>query len=199
MTNWPARSPNPQGKGLAPALDALQSARSHLCVPTKTVHRIADELFTSLFVLSSLIKFKPVVGQSYWLYRKPDGYRLSLIAPEQWPQSQSGFYVGQCTLQSDLTWTLELSKQCRESSVLMAEIARRRDDFDRTLQTCERIDDALPVYNETLPFYARVLASVLASSLEQSMQKSGIAGLSFERALAQLNFIENEKDRSGQP
>ncbi|WP_431065444.1 DUF2452 domain-containing protein [Methylotuvimicrobium sp.] len=175
------QSPNPQGKGLLPVLDALYTLTRGLNVPAKPLNRIADELFTSLFVLSSAIKFKPVLGQCYWLYRKPDGYRLSLIAPEQWPETQSGLYVGQCELQNDLTWSLELSEACLGNSVLMIEIARQREDFDRHLQVFDRIEEALPTYSETLPFYARVLASGLACSLGQSMYKRGINGLSYSQ------------------
>lgn len=176
------QTPNPQGKGLLPVIDALNSLRSGLSAPAKPLHRIADELFTSLFVLSSAIRFKPAIGQPYWLYRRPDGYRLSLIAPEQWPETQSGLYVGQCQLQNDLTWSLELSERCRDNALLMAEITRQRKDFDRQLQAFERIEQALPTYSKTLPFYARVLASGLAFSLEQSIDKGGIKGLSYRQA-----------------
>lgn len=175
------QSPNPQGKGLLPVLDALYTVTRGLNVPAKPLNRIVDELFTSLFVLSSAIKFKPVLGQCYWLYRKPDGYRLSLIAPEQWPETQSGLYVGQCELQNDLTWSLDLSDRCLGNSVLMLEIARQREDFDRQLQVFDCIEEALPSYSETLPFYARVLASGLACSLGQSMYKRGIKGLSYSQ------------------
>lgn len=173
------QTPNPQGKGLLPVLDALYTVTRALNVPAKPLNRIADELFTSLFVLSCAIKFKPVLGRCYWLYRKPDGYRLSLIAPEQWSETQSGLYVGQCELQNDLTWSLELSERCLGNSVLMVEIARQREDFDRQLQAYDCIEQALPTYSGALPFYARVLASGLACSLGQSMYKSGINGLSY--------------------
>jgi hypothetical protein len=44
----------------------------------------------------------------------------------------------------------------------------------------------MPVYLEALPYYSRVLASALAYSLKQSMQKSGILGLSFRQAEQRL-------------
>ena len=175
------KSPNPQGKGLSPILESLLLAQNDLSAPAKDISQITNELFTSLFVLNSQIKFKPVTGQTYWLYRKDGGYRLSLIAPEQWSPSQYGRFIGACELQTDLTWTLRLSDQCRDDQALTTEIARQRERFDRKLKQARRIDDLLPVYIETLPFHSRVLASALAHSLKQSMQKSGISGLNFDQ------------------
>ncbi|WP_442497527.1 DUF2452 domain-containing protein [Methylobacter sp. sgz302048] len=153
-----------------------------LTVPAKDILQIANELFTSLFVLNSRIKFKPVVGRTYWLYRKDGMYGLSLIAPEEWSPSKYGQFIGACKLQTDLTWTLELSEQCRGDRQLMVEITQQREHFDQKLKTAEYIDDILPVYIAALPFYSRVLASALAYSLGQSMQKGEISGLSFNQA-----------------
>ncbi|MGJ0430096.1 DUF2452 domain-containing protein [Methylobacter sp.] len=177
-----AKSPNPQGKGLVPVLESLMQTRKNLVVPAKDILQVANELFTSLFVLNSRIKFKPAVGRTYWLYRKDGLYGLSLIAPEEWSPSKYGQFIGACQLQADLTWTLELSEQCRGDRQLMAEITQQRERFDQKLKTAECIDDILPVYIAALPFYSRVLASALAHSLGQSMQKGGINGLSFNQA-----------------
>lgn len=181
-----SKSPNPQGKGLVPVLESLMQTRKNLAVPAKDILQIANELFTSLFVLNSQIKFKPVVGRTYWLYRKDGIYGLSLIAPEQWSPSHYGQFIGACELQPDLTWTLELSGQCRGDLALMAEITQQWERFDEKLNTAEHIDDLLPVYIATLPFYSRVLASALAHSLGQSMQKGGISGLSFDQARSKM-------------
>ncbi|WP_305908744.1 DUF2452 domain-containing protein [Methylomarinum sp. Ch1-1] len=174
--------PNPQGKGLSPVLESLRQAKTQLSVPAKNIDRISNELFTSLFILNSQIRFKPVSGQGYWLYRKNGRYNLSLIAPEQWSTHQYGRYIGRCELQADLTWTLRLSGQCLNDPALIDEIKRRRERFENSMQRAERIDDLLPVYIETLPFYSRALASALAHSLKQSMQKGGISGLNFNQA-----------------
>jgi hypothetical protein len=177
-----SKSPNPQGKGLVPILESLMQTRKNLAVPAKDILQIANELFTSLFVLNSRIKFKPVIGRTYWLYRKDRIYALSLIAPEEWSPSKYGQFIGACKLQPDLTWTLELSDQCRGDRELMEEIARQRERFDQKLKAAGHIDDLLPVYVATLPFHSRVLASALAHSLRQSMQKGGISGLDFSQA-----------------
>lgn len=173
---------NPQGKGLVAVLDSLQHAKKSLQAPAKNIQRISGELFTSMFVLSSQIRFKPALRQTYWLYFKDRQYRLSLIAPGQWRPAQYGRYIGACELQTDLTWTLALSEDCSNDHALMLDIAHRRLAFEEQLQQAEKIDDVLPVYAEKLPFYSRVLAAALADSLRQSMQKSGISGMNFLQA-----------------
>lgn len=188
--NGSGKQPNPQGKGLAPVLDNLQQATQNLSAPAKDIHRIADELFTSLFVLHSQIRFKPVCGQNYWLYRKDGIYQLSLIAPEQWAPAQSGRYIGVCQLQKDLTWTLELSEQSRKDQKLLTEITRQRERFDEKMRQAAQVDHVLPVYIETLPYYSRILASALSYSLKQSMRKGGIISLNFTQAEQLFNAAE---------
>jgi uncharacterized protein DUF2452 len=119
-------TPNPQGKGLVTVLDSLLLARKTVSVPAKNMDQIANELFTSLFVLNSQIKFKPVIGRRYWLYRKNRTYQLSLIAPEQWTPSKYGCYIGACELQKDITWTLRLSSQSQNDRQLLSAIAIQR-------------------------------------------------------------------------
>ncbi len=173
---------NPQGKGLVSVLDSLQQAKQRLNAPAKTIEQISGELFTSLFVLNAQIRFKPVIQQTYWLYCKNRRYQLSLIAPQQWSTAQSGRFIGACELQSDLTWTLALSEDCAADAEFLREIAERRLRLQQQLQQAAKIEDVLPVYVPGLPFHARVLAAALACSLQQSMHKGGIAGLSFEQA-----------------
>lgn len=184
------KHPNPQGKGLTPVLEHLQQTTNTLSVPAKDIHRISSELFTSLFVLNSQIRFKPVCGQCYWLYRTDDTYRLSLIAPEQWTSARYGRYIGVCQLQNDLTWTLELSEQSRNDPQFIAEIARQRRRFEENMQQAEKVDDMLPVYKKHLPFYSRALASALSRSLQTSLQKGGISGLSYKQAEKFLRLPE---------
>ncbi|OQW72108.1 MAG: hypothetical protein BVN35_14780 [Proteobacteria bacterium ST_bin11] len=177
---------NPQGKGLVGVLDSLQQAKKHLQVPPKHIQQISDELFTSLFVLSSEIRFKPTPNNTYYLYSKNNRYQLSLIASEQWLQKKSGRFIGTCNLQNDLTWTLALSDDCANDPNFLRQVAYQRQQLEAKMQQAEKIDDVLPVYVETLPFHARILAAALASSLKQSMQKSGIYGLSLQQAQTTL-------------
>ena len=176
------KQPNPQGKGLVPVLDSLAESRTQISVPPKHIDQISSELFTSLFVLHSKFQFKPVVGKSYWLYRRGDSFHLSLIAPSELGGSSFGQYIGECNLQRDITWTLKLDADASQDEELMCLIENRRKEFEQALAAADSIDNALPVYLESLPFYQRVFASALAGSLSVSMHKSGIQGLSYRQA-----------------
>ncbi|WP_445372336.1 DUF2452 domain-containing protein [Methylomonas sp. HW2-6] len=165
MTSSINKSANPQGKGLVALLDSLQQAKQQLVVPAKNLQQISSDLFTSLFVLNSQIRFKPTAGQTYWLYFKDNQYRLSLIAPEQWPPAQSGRFIGACELQADLSWTLELADDCVNDNAFLQEIADRRQQ----LQQAETIDAALPVYLETLP-YPRLGTGLFAETIDAKIR-----------------------------
>lgn len=173
---------NPQGKGLVPVMDSLAASRASLPVPPKPLEQMASELFTSLFVLNSRFQFKPVVGKPYWLYRRNNAFHLSMIAPQEWGGRGYGQYIGECVLQQDVTWSLELDAGAARDAALMTFIEARRREFERALQEADAIDRVLPFYMESLPFYQRVFASALASSLQASMRKSGMLGLGYEEA-----------------
>lgn len=181
------KNPNPQGKGLVPVLDCLAASRVRIAVAPKTVTEVANELFTSLFVLGSQFQFRPKVGEHYWLYRKNTKYRLSMIAPQEWGGDSFGEYIGECVLQADLTWTLQLGETASCDSELLASIAARREEFEQALQQAESLEDALPVYLPSLPFYSRVFAASLANSLRVSMQLSGIDQLAYAQAQGLLS------------
>lgn len=187
-------SPNPQGKGLVPVLESLASSRAAIAVPPKQIDQISSELFTSLFVLESDFKFKPVVGKSYWLYRKGERFWLSMLAPEEWSAATHGQVIGECTLQEDITWTLTLDDAAAQDTALMNLIQAKKLDFERKLEAAEQVDGVLPVFDESLPFYQRVFASALAHSLRVSMQKSGIEGLSYDEA---RGLLTDQSDSSG--
>ena len=177
------KRPNPQGKGLVPVLDSLVQSRTTIPVPPKHIEQITSELFTSLFVLHSRFQFKPVVGKAYYLYRRTDNrFHLSLIAPQEWNGSGFGQYIGECVLQEDITWTLTLADDVAQDEALLSFIEERRRQFEDALRAADSVDEVLPVYVASLPFYQRVFASALANSLKLSMQKSGIQGLSYAQA-----------------
>lgn len=180
------KNPNPQGKGLVPVLAALDSASSALCIVPKHVERMANELFTSMFVLESRFSFKPLRGRKYWLYRYGEHFQLSPLLPEQWSAPTFDSVIGCCELHDDLTWTLELSEDAARDTDFLALIRERRERFEQVLQASETLAATLPVYVASLPFYQRVFASALASSLGKSLQLSGIAQLNYQQAVKML-------------
>ena len=173
---------NPQGKGLVPVLDSLAESQALVSVAPKQIEQISSELFTSLFVLHSHFQFKPVVGKAYWLYQHNHQFRLSLVSPKEWGSADFGLFVGECVLQEDVTWTLTLDTQARNDRLLMNLFEKKQHEFAQALCAVESLEQVLPFYLAGLPFYQRVFASALASSLHASMLKSGIAKLNYTQA-----------------
>ena len=180
------RNPNPQGKGMVPVLQGLQQHwRTPLVLP-KQIDQIEMELFTSLFVLQSELKFNPVPDKSYWMYETDTGYRLLLVGPHEWHTPYPGRFIGECILQQDRTWTLMLGAELTEDKAFMALIEEQRVKLHSALERAEKIDDLLPVFENSLGYYGRVMAFILGRSLLTSMQLSGIKGLDYKGAKKML-------------
>jgi hypothetical protein len=176
------KNPNPQGKGLSPVLEGLSQSRPRIVVPPKQIDQISSELFTSLFVLKSKFQFRPVAGKPYWLYRIEDEFKLLMTPPGQWSSGHPGQYIGECVLQEDATWTLTLDEQAAEDASLLDLIEEERRRLEQSLEEADNVEDAMPRYIASMPFYCRLLAYGLGSSLRQSMRASGINALSYEEA-----------------
>lgn len=180
-------NPNPQGKGLRPVMAFLEESRAPaLMAQPKQIKQISLELFTSLFVLESDFKFKPVRGSTYWLYQKNGRFWLSPISPDEWDERVYGRYIGECELHQDMTWSLEMCEEAAEDQGLMASLEQRWEAFEDAMEESETVEDALPRYQGQMPFYQRAYAFALAHSLRASMQGSGIQALSYQEAQAQL-------------
>ena len=178
-----ADNPNPQGKGQVPVLAALtENQRTAETVPPKHVEQVSVELFTSLFVLESDFAFKPVPGRAYWLYDKEGRFWLSPVPPHEWSPVVYGRYIGECRLQGDMSWTLELDPEVAEDSTFLRYLEEKRARFEADLEAADTLEEALPVHESRLPFYQRAFAYGLAHSLGASMEQSGIRGLSDNEA-----------------
>jgi len=176
------RNPNPQGKGLVPVLQGLQQQQLRKVILPKQIDQIEMELFTALFVLQGELRFNPVPGRSYWLYATDSGYRLLMVGPHEWHAPYPGRFIGECVLQQDRTWTLALDEQLAGDKDFMAEIEAQRAQLQRRLEAAKRIDDVLPVYEQSLGYHGRVMAYVLGRSLFTSMELSGINSLDYKEA-----------------
>jgi len=174
--------PNPQGKGLSTISGFLTTVNQQTLAPAKQIHQITDELFTSMFILHSSFKFKPVIGKSYWLYKSQNAFRLSLISPDEWKGNAFGRFIGRCELHQDITWSLELSQQAVNDTDFLQFIKNKKSELEHRIQQTEQLIDILPGYQQHLPFYQRAFTSALTRSLGISMHKSGIALVSQETA-----------------
>lgn len=188
-----SKNPNPQGKGGSLVLNTLSQQRAALAaVPPKHIEQVSTELFTSLFVLESDFRFRPVPGRDYYLYRKPERFWLSLTPPEIMTEDVAGRFIGTCELQSDMTWTLELAPEVANDDDFMDELAERRAAFERRLSEAESMDDVLPVHERRYDFYRRAAAFALSYSLGRSMEQTGIRGLSYDEAMGRLTHDAEE-------
>ncbi|MEM0953753.1 MAG: DUF2452 domain-containing protein [Pseudomonadota bacterium] len=168
-----ARGGNPQGKGLTPVLSEWQSAQPAL-IRQRTPRQVIGDYFTTLLVLSAEFNFKPASGVSYYLYLRDPAWKLSLIAPEEWLGRAPGPCLGRCELHPDMTWQLEPRQDAGENAELGAALDAFHNGFLDLLDRDERLEDSLPHYVSHLPYYRRLLAAGLASSLKASLELSGL-------------------------
>lgn len=156
-------APNPQGKGLTPVLsDWQQFSPRDIC--TKSPQQLLADYFASMLVLSAEFHFKPVVGQSYYLYCREGHWQLSLIEPERWTTRNPGDCLGMCVLESDMTWSIERQPGAAIPPALKVALQHFADQLsDYVSQQTDR--ELLPFHQASLPYYRRLAASGLARSL----------------------------------
>lgn len=194
------RNPNPQGKGLVPVLQRLQHGWQKPVLLPKQIDQIEMELFTSLFVLQSKFKFNPVAGKSYYMYDcfsntaagAGEGYKLLLVAPHEWHTPYPGRFVGECTLQQDRTWTLLLNPELESDATFMQRVEALRGKLLSALEEAEKIEDVLPVFEDSLGYFGRITAFILGKSLLASMQLSGINALDYKAAKGLLTHSKTD-------
>ncbi len=175
-------NPNPQGKGLVPILQTLDNHRLDKLLPPKKIDQVEMELFTSMFVLKSDIRFNPVAGKSYYLYQTEGRYKLLMVGPEEWCTPYRGRYIGECELHDDRTWSMALDPAMEHDKVFMAEITREQEILQEALENAKCVEDVLPVFEGSMGYNSRLLAFILGKSLGISMEMAGIRGLSYDEA-----------------
>jgi len=184
-------NPNPQGKGLVPLLQGLDSHRLDRLLPPKKIDQVQMELFTSMFVLKSDIRFNPVPDRSYFLYQTDGRYKLLMVGPQEWTTPYRGRYIGECSLHQDRTWSMALDPAMTHDEAFMAEITSEQDKLQHALETARSVEDVLPVFEEQLGYNSRLLAYILGKSLGISMEMAGIRVLSYDDAKGLLAHDTN--------
>ncbi len=178
--------PNPQGKGqIGFLLDwAYSSPRG---VVAKAPRQLLADYFTSLLVLSSSFKFKPVFGKEYYLYADGDRWSLSLISPDEWnDDAKREAFVGTCVLHDDSTWTIAPSDNIGGNNVVEDRLAAFYEGFVDKLRSKRVLEDDMPLYEPGLPYYQRLFAAALSRSLKGSLIRGGQLGRSGEAWLASM-------------
>lgn len=160
------KNPNPQGKGALPVLHDLGSFSAAGVRRKNPVEFFRDYCVSSL-VLAAQFRFRPVVGNTYYLYSRDDEWLLSLVSREEWGHRQPGPFVATCQLRADMTWEVDFADLASEPAV-EEKLQRYVEGFTDTLDQQDDVTDHLPWYVRHLPYYRRVLASGLAASLQLS-------------------------------
>ena len=182
------KKPNPQGKGCVPVLRDWAVVKPQLPAP-KAAGDILRDYCLSALVLAAKFRFRPVLGKTYFLYSSAREWTLSLIGPGEWGRAIPGEFVAECRLQADLTWQLAFG-ELRADSRVRARLQRFVDGFSDSLQCGEKLEDSLPFYISSLPYFQRLLATGLAVSLQHSIRATDPAALA-----ATLPALSLGKDR----
>ena len=176
------KNPNPQGKGLVPVLRDWAMLRPQV-QGHKDVSAFLRDYCLSSLVLAAEFRFKPVPGQAYFLYACDEGWKLSLIGPDEWGERSIGDCLGRCELRTDMTWDVLPAESLHDDSKALAQAQEFVRGFVQALQAQESIADHLPYYVESLPYYQRMLATALSSSLNQTLPEgAGNVGALLEQA-----------------
>lgn len=176
---------NPQGKGHVGLLLDWDNTRP-IGAQAKSSGQLLADYFTSMLVLSSSFKFKPVVGQTYYLYWIKSQWSLSLVSPSEWSDERREAYVGQCELHDDMTWTMNPSEDLSNRQAVLEAMADFHDAFVEKMDSDEPLEQTLPVYVAKLPYYQRLYASALTRSLRFSMTVGGQLSIKSNQWLEQL-------------
>ncbi len=71
-------------------------------------NKIKDRADISYQIYNAKMSFKPLIGKSYFLYRKKESRVLSMIGPDEWGKSiPFDEFIAKVTLLSDHTWKIE--------------------------------------------------------------------------------------------
>ena len=162
------KNPNPQGKGNLPVLSGL-AAHSPRGIVAKAAPRFIADYCLSTLVLGARFNFKPVLGREYYLYLRAQRWELSLVSPAEWGQGADRVHVADCRLQVDMTWGFALAAQVQEQPEVMAALETHISHFFVAMGAAESVDQGLPFYVASLPYYQRLCATGLAASLRQSL------------------------------
>lgn len=168
---------NPEGKG-AHAFLADWQATTPRGIVSKSERQVLAEFFTSVLVLSATFNYRPVPGRSNYLYWVAGQWSLSLIAPWEWSDERRAGFVGTCVLQRDMTWTIEPTGRLTKDNPVADAVRRFFDGFARMLDTDLTLEEILPAYVGSLPYYQRLHASALSRSLRGAMTLGNQASIS---------------------
>ena len=139
-----------------------------------------------MLVLSAAFKYRPVTGNQNYLYWIDGHWSLSLIGPHEWSKPQRDGFAGTCTLQRDMTWTIEPSEQLLDDGPVAGALRRFFAGFAGMLDTDVTLEEVLPFYVGKLPYDQRLHASALSRAVRATVARGEQASLSCRNWREQL-------------
>jgi len=161
---------NPQGKASIAVLDDLHQFKP-FNIRKKDAAQWLTDYFTSLLVLSSKFSFRPITNKNYYMYFDNNNWRLSLIEPQSWKNCPY-IYFASCYMHDDKSWSISPVENWEKNISLREPLNAMKKEFINSLNNKTPIIDALPYFAGQLPYYQRLAAHALASSLKQSLELS---------------------------
>ena len=186
----PKTDGNPEGKGANGFLFDWHQSEPRGVV-AKPQRQLLAEFFTSMLVLSANFKFRPIVGVSNYLYWSNGEWSLSLIAPHEWSYERRAGFAGTCVLQRDMTWTIAPSGLLAEDNSVSDAIGRFYDAFAEMLDTDLTLEEILPYYVGSIPYYQRLYASALSRSVSAAVTLGDQASTSCRQWYMLLPQVKN--------
>jgi hypothetical protein len=165
------KNPNPQGKGAVQVLSDWTAMRPIALAPKSSTDFLRDYCVSSL-VLAADFRFKPVVGKTYYLYVKDGEWSLTMISPSEWGERKAGQYLASCQLRPDMTWTMNAADLADQPETL-AQARNFIQGFVDALSEQDTIAENLPFFVQEMPYYRRMLATALSSSLKRTLPPTG--------------------------
>lgn len=181
---------NPEGKGLSGFLLDWEQTEPRGVV-AKPQRQVLAEFFTSMLVLSAKFKYRPAVDVPNYLYWVDGEWSLSLIAPEEWSDERRAGFAGTCVLHRDMTWTIAPSDLLGEDNPVSDAIGRFYDAFAETLNTDLTLEEILPFYVRSMPYYQRLYASALSRSIRGAVTLGNQASVTCRQWQSLLPRLEN--------
>jgi hypothetical protein len=83
-----------------------------------------------------------------------------------------------------MTWSIELAEALHQHSELIEDLHQFHQHFQATNNDEESLETHLPFFVEQLPFYRRLAATALSSSLSRSIQASELDNIPARQWLA---------------
>lgn len=137
-------------------------------VHAKAPAELLFDWFASVLVLSAQFRFKPALGQVYYLYARDGSWQLSLVGPREWGEKDMGDCLGTCELRADMTWSITPDPDMADNARLQNALGALVDAFMGSLESDDSLEEHLPGYRRELPYYQRMLATGLGASLRGS-------------------------------